>query len=255
MRSRRLGPSALVGVALLAVAGCSGGASSTAPSSAAPTSASASATVPATPTTTPTATPSGTPTAAPRTAASLTEALLELADLPTGFQEEDTDTDEPAPKSSSSQARCAPLVKLSNLEKAPGTKVSVTAAFSGGQSGPFIAQQLDALGSARAVSSYVTSYTSAVKACRTLRLTIPGEGTSTVTVRPVRAPEEPGAYAVRYTATSGALEGLEITQVLVPVTDVLLAMTFVQATPEDVEGATGLAVEKAQEALGSTGAA
>jgi hypothetical protein len=245
----------LVAMVLVAVAGCSGGTSSAAGPATSASSSSPSAT--ATPTSTPTATPSSTPSVstAPRTSASLTKALLALADLPAGFQQEDTETDEPAPKASSSQARCRDLVRLSNLSKAPGTKASVTAAFSGGQSGPFIGQQLDALGSARAVTSIVRSYAAAVKACRTLRLTIPGQGTSTVDVRTVSPPEEPGAYAVRFTASSGALEGLEITQVFAPVTDVLLTLTFIQAAPEDVEGATGLAADKARTALGTAEAA
>jgi hypothetical protein len=241
----------LVAMVLVAVAGCSGGTSS----AAGPATSASSSSPSATSTPTPTATPSSTPSAAPRTPASLTKGLLALADLPAGFQQEDTETDEPAPKASSSQARCRDLVRLSNLSKAPGTKASVTAAFSGGQSGPFIGQQLDALGSARAVTSIVRSYAAAVKACRTLRLTIPGQGTSTVDVRTVSPPEEPGAYAVRFTASSGALEGLEITQVFAPVTDVLLTLTFIQAAPEDVEGATGLAADKARRALGTAEAA
>ncbi len=247
-------------MALLALAGCSGSSSSS--SAAAPAvsptvsaSASASSAAPSAGAGTPTPSRSRAAEAAPRTPAALREALLELGDLPAGFQEEDSESDEPTPTSSSPRARCRALVRLSNLSKAPGTKASVVAAFSGGQSGPFVGEQLDALGSAGAVTAVVRSYAAAVKTCRSLRLTIPGQGTSDVSVRPVSPPEEPGAYAVRYTASGGALEGLEITQVFVPVTDVLLTMTFVAALPDDVEGATGLAVEKAREALGADGSA
>ena len=258
MPPRPRGTTALVAVSLLAIAGCSGAtpsgtgtaASATAPSTAVTPTPSAATSPPAT------VSPSRTaPTSAPRTEAALAAALLTLNDLPTGFQEEDDEDAGPAPRAASPQARCADLVRLTNLEKPPGTRASATAAFSGGQAGPFVGEQLDALGSPRAASSLVRSYAAAVKACRSLRLTVPGTGTSTVTVRAVRAPDVPGATAVRFTAGDGPLEGLEVTQVLVPVTDVVLSMTFLDATPEDVEGASGLAVEKAVEVLGGAGAA
>jgi len=256
--SRPPGLPAVVAVGLLAVAGCSGGAPSTTGTGASSTAPATSAAPSATPSVTVSVTSSPSRTAAsasPRTEAGLTSALLELKDLPAGFQEEDADDDGPAPRATSPQARCRPLVRLTNLKTPPGTKASVAAAFSGGQAGPVIGEQLDALGSAGTATSQVRSFAAAVKACRSLRLTVPGTGTSTVTVRAVRAPDAPGATAVRFAANDGPLEGLEITQVIVPVTDVVLTMTFIGATPEDVEGASRLAVEKAVDVLGGGGAA
>jgi len=256
---RPLASTAVLAAALLTVAGCASGAPSATGGASPTTTASSPVSTPsaAAPSATATAPPSptGTPAAPARTKAALTAALLVLDDLPTGFQEEDAEDGGPAPRASSSQARCASLVRLTNTVTLPGTKISVTAAFSGGQSGPFIEEHLDALGSSKAATSVVRSYVAAVKACRSLRLTVAGAGTSTVAVRAVRAPDVPGATAARFTAGNGPLEGLEVTQVIVPVDDVVLSMTFTDATPEDVEGASGLAVEKAVEILGGGGAA
>jgi hypothetical protein len=59
--------------------------------------------------------------------------------------------------------------------------------------------------------------------------------------------------AVRFTATSGPLEGFEVTMVTTGVDDVVLAITVINGIPDDVDGATTTtAVEKAQDILGTT---
>jgi hypothetical protein len=143
-------------------------------------------------------------------------------------------------------------VRLSNTERPPGSTAFAEAAFSGGQAGPFVTETLDALGSARRVTALIADYEDAVRACRSLTLTVPGQGRSTFAVRVVRAPETSSpTFAARFSATGGALEGLELTFVLAAVEDVVVTTTFVGATPEDVEGGAGLAVDKAVEVLGA----
>lgn len=80
-----------------------------------------------------------------------------------------------------------------------------------------------------------------------------GSGRSSpISVREVSAPAvgtQP--FAVRFTATAGPLEGFEVTMVTVAVNDVVVAVTVINGLPEDIEGATTAAVEKAQATLGS----
>jgi hypothetical protein len=84
-------------------------------------------------------------------------------------------------------------------------------------------------------------------------LKIPGEGSSPITVRQVSAPQAgTDPVAVRFTATSGPLEGFEVTMVTTGVDDVVLAITVINGLPEDIDGATTTAAEKAQEVLGTT---
>lgn len=210
----------------------------------------------ATPTTTPTApsiTPTPTPTQpAPRTAAQLTKALLELKDLPSGFSvEPDEAAAEDDVKLSSKDARCARLLALMNADNPPGSKASAGRSFSGGQEGPYIDESLDAMGSAQAVTTLQKSLKSAIGACRTITVTMPGEGSSPMQVREVSAPAAgQNPVAVRFTATGGALEGLEMTMVTTGVNDVVMALTFIAALPDDVDGAAEAAVAKATKLLG-----
>ncbi|WP_202872434.1 hypothetical protein [Kribbella soli] len=58
--------------------------------------------------------------------------------------------------------------------------------------------------------------------------------------------------AVRFTATAGSLQGFEVTMVTAAVNDVVVAVTVINGLPEDIEGATTTAVEKAQATLGAS---
>ncbi|WP_328992827.1 hypothetical protein OG394_01075 [Kribbella sp. NBC_01245] len=241
----------LVAVAALplALTACSGSEPGSAPTP--------SVTPSATPTTTP-STPSITPTPTqpsapgPRTAAQLTKALLELKDLPSGFSvEPDEAAAEDDVKLSSKDARCARLVALMNTDNPPGSKASAGRSFSGGQDGPYIDVSLDAMGSTQAVTALQKSFKTAIGACRTITLTVPGEGSSPMQVREVSAPVAgQNPVAVRFTATGGGLEGFELTMVTTGVNDVVMALTFVGALPQEIDGATGGAVAKATKLLG-----
>jgi hypothetical protein len=254
MRSLRA-VGALVGsmaVSTAVVAGCGGSgggsaapsASATSPTTSAPTSAPTSAGTTTTP---------ARPTTQARTAAELKKALLALGDLPPGFSVEPAGSDDGAVDLTSKDPKCAPLVRLLNADTAPGSKASAVRSFSGGQEGPFIDEGLDAMGSEAAVARLQSSMRAAVAACSKVTLSIPGQGRSTVAVRQVSAPKSgTGPFAVRLTATSGPLEGLEVSMVTTGLDDVVLSMTFVAAVPDDVAGATKDAVDKATSVLGTS---
>jgi hypothetical protein len=176
---------------------------------------------------------------------------MELRDLPAGFVvEPEEEGDDGGLTVSSKDARCAPLARLMNADSPPGSRAVAARSFSGGQEGPFIDEQLDAMASAQAVAALQRSFRTAIRSCRTLTVKVPGEGTSTMNVREASAPEFGASpVAVRFTASSGPLEGLEITMVTTGVEDAVLALTLVAATPEDVDGATETAVTKAKAIL------
>ncbi len=184
-----------------------------------------------------------------RTAAQLKKALLELSDAPSGFAVEPPSKD-PGVKMASTNPRCAPFVKLSNAATAPGSTATADVSLSGGQSGPFIDESIDALGSAAPVAALQARFKAAIAACGKVAVSIPGAGTSTVTVRPVKPPrygQKP--LSARMTATSGPLAGTEITLVTTGVGDTVLSLTFVGALPDDIDAAASVAVEKATEVL------
>lgn len=188
-----------------------------------------------------------------RSAIELGAALLKLTDLPSGF------VVQPAGAAgvdigvaSSKDPRCAPLVKLSNAKSAPGSKAATNITFSGGPSGPFIDESIDAMGSAEAVEAMQASLKSAVAACSHLRVTVPGQSAFTMKIAEVPAPRfGDRTLAVKMTVAGGLMDGLEITQVTTGVKDVVLSITFVAPTPLDVDGGTMAAVSKAQVVLGA----
>jgi hypothetical protein len=223
------------------------------------TAAPATSTTPsATPTPTPTAT-SATPTVAPstpaapapRTKASLTKALLALADLQPGFAiDPDVTGGDDGTKLTSSNPKCAKLVGLFNAETSAGAKVGVTRGFSGGQDGPFVQETLEAMPSTKATLAQLATIKAAVKSCTKAKLTISGAGSSTVTVTEVAAPKAGAApVAVRFAADSGALEGLEVTFAFAGLDDVLLSMNFDFA---DIELPALAASKKAGKTLGTS---
>ena len=248
---------AAIAAAAVGLSACGGGGSvppATAPSPSGTTTASTPGT-----TNSPSPTPaspapaSPTPTGqAQRAMTEVSSALLTLKDLPSGFEIEPAggggDEDGSA---SSTDPRCAPLVKLKNAQTAPGSKASAKIAFSGGQSGPMFEELIDALGSAGAVRALQASFKSAVAACRQLTVTIPGQGTSSLKVAEVSAPlEGRGTFAIRMTATGGPSNGVEVTRVMAGVMDAIVSLTFVAALPDEVDRMTEEAVGKAEGVLG-----
>jgi hypothetical protein len=181
--------------------------------------------------------------------------LLTLKDLPPGFSVE-TDAGGGTVKASSKKAACARLVAFMNVDNPPGSKASAAQSFSGGQQGPFIDESLDAMGTTQAVAVLQNNFRNAIRTCKTLTLTVTGQGRSVVEVKEVSAPQAgTSPVAVRFTATTGPMAGVEINMVTTGVADVVAAITVV-GTADDVDGATQAAVDKATSALktGKTGA-
>jgi hypothetical protein len=214
------------------------------------TTSTTSTTSASTPTTTSGASPTTTESG-PRTVVELKSALLELTDLPSGFAIEPAGGEDGDVPVASTDLKCAALVKLINAKSAPGSKASANVSFSGGQAGPSVDESIDAMGSADAVEALQASFKSAVAACRQLAITIPGQGSSTMKVTEVSAPKfGDHPFAARMTGTSGPMDGLEITQVTAGVKDAIVSITFVAASPGDVDDATEAALGKAGEVLG-----
>ena len=223
--------------------------SSTATSSAPTTSAAPS------PSTTSSASPVA--TAAPRTQATLASALLALSDLPSGFSVDDSGDTGPQPRFSATGTACRDYVSLFNTPTMPGSTATAQIGFSGGQQGPDIHEELDALPSAAAATGLLKRVSAAVASCKRANLELPGQGSSAVEIAQVSAPQAgTNATAMRVTAVAGsALDGLELTLVATQVGDVVVTTNFVGATPDDVDGATQAAVDKATEKLGGSSAA
>lgn len=235
---------------LLALAGCSG--QETSPPPAESTSASPTAPTPAPPATTPSPSPTPTPSAVRRTSAQLKSALLGLKDLPAGFEVEKSGGDDDGTKVSSSKKACAPLVRLMNSDTVAGSRAQAERSFSGGQEGPFVDETLDAMGEAQAARTFVQDYRTSVKACRSVRVSLAGVGSSDVAVRELSFGKMGGeTFAGRFRAEGGALDGLEIIQVGVQAGDVVVGVTTVGLGGPDAEAATEDAVHKARKKLGT----
>ncbi|MGO4603674.1 hypothetical protein [Terrabacter sp. 2YAF2] len=241
-----------------ALAACSGpggtpGSSRTAHATTTPSSSTTAASPSASASSTPSSSATGS-AAAPlaRTAATLKKAALAVDDLPSGFsQDPSAGSGSGGPTVSSREPRCADLVSMMNLRNAPGSLASAEVAFSGGQNGPGIDESLDALGSSEKVAALQGRLKAALGGCPTVTMSLPGQGRSAMHVTVVNPPKfGTDPVAARVTAQGGPLDGFELTQVYTGVGDVVLALTFVGAAPADVDGATGLAHDKAATVLG-----
>jgi hypothetical protein len=236
--------------AVLALSSCSTGSPSTASTTAAGTSPAAPSTVASPTTTSSNPTTSSAPAATVRTVADLKAALLGESDVPAGFSIDSSGSGGPSPKSSSTNPTCAEFNTLMNRDKAPGSKADATVSLDGGQNGPAIDESLDSLGSAASVSALTKRLRAAVKACPSIKLTLPTGESSKMKLISVSAPHAgTSPVAARLTATSGTLAGLEVDLVWTGIDDVLLSMTFLDSYPDEIDGATQAAVEKAQQSL------
>jgi hypothetical protein len=230
---------ALVAVLTLSLAACGGGDDK--PAAGPPAS---------TPTPTPSATASTPAAPVTRTTTELTKALLELADLPTGFSEDKDQVDENAKPFSSSSSRCKTLVKYLNATKAPGSKASVTRTFTGGQEGPYLDYGLDAMGTANEVTDLRDAYAEAVDSCAKVTLKTDGAGSTSMKVEKITAPQYGSKpFAFRLTGTSGPKRGLEYVAVVTGVDDVIVSVGILAGQGTELDPATEAAVTKARHVL------
>jgi hypothetical protein len=244
---RSLVSAALAAGLALSLVACNGG--SDTGSSSTPSAMPTPTPTPTTSSTTPTVAPTTPAAPKPRTKAELTKALLAIEDLPTGLAI-DNSGDEGDGGMSSKDSRCADVVKLFNADTAPGSTATVKRSFTGGQNGPFIEEDLDAMPSAPAATALVNRARAAVRSCKQVTLKITGVGSSPAQISEVAAPKVGSArFGVRFSATSGPLEGLELTFVIASLGDVVLGMSF--DDPSQIEGAVTAAVGKAGRVLGT----
>ncbi|MEU4197343.1 hypothetical protein AB0E69_35980 [Kribbella sp. NPDC026611] len=211
---------------------------------------------------TPTPTPSSTPTPVAektsdtpvtRTSAELTKALLELSDLPSGFQLEKDDPDDGSKPFSSPTSKCKALVKYLNATKAPGSKASVTRTYSGGQEGPYIDFGLDAMGTAGEVADLRDAYADAVDDCAKVTLRTAGAGNTSMKVEKITAPAYgTKPFAFRLTGTSGPKRGLEYAAAVTGVGDVIISVGVLAGGGTELDPATEAAVTKAKQVLKTT---
>lgn len=195
------------------------------------------------------------PTAKARTSAQLGKALLSLKDIPPGFERDTSGASKEDGKLSSKKKECAPLVRLMNADKLPGSVANASVTYSGGQDGPFIDENLDALGTAPKAAAVINDYREAVKDCREVTITLPGAGTSALNVREISfAKIGDNSFAARFQAEQGPLAGFELIQVGTQSKDIVVGMGFVFTDPADAEAATDAAVAKVEDILGQGGA-
>ncbi|TDD57365.1 hypothetical protein E1263_24000 [Kribbella antibiotica] len=214
---------------------------------------------PPAPTTTPSVTPSAppAPTVDPasglvlRSKEDLTTGLLELSDLPAGFSREaDDDAEDESKPFTTTSSRCKVLVKYLNADEAPGTKASVTRSFSGGQEGPYIDFGLDAMGSVDKVASLRAKYADAVSSCSKVTMRAEGEGSTTMQVDEITAPDFGTApFAYRLMGVSGPKRGLEYTALVTGVNDVILSIGVLAGDEAVLAAAAEAAAKKAEEML------
>jgi hypothetical protein len=189
------------------------------------------------------------PAAKPRTKAELTKALLGLEELPPGLSI-DNSVGEDDSKLSSADPRCKELVTLFNAKPSPGAKAFAVRSFTGGQSGPFFDETLEAMGSPAATTALLTRIRAALKSCKRAKLTIPGTGSSTMAISEIAAPKlGTNPVGARFTAEGGALDGLEGVFLFTGLGDVALGMSFDSA--QGIGEALSAAVTKANKVLGT----
>ncbi|WP_433167310.1 hypothetical protein [Kribbella sp. CA-247076] len=242
-RRRRLVPLALATALSLSLAACGGDKDDTAgaPSASTP----ASSTPPAD------ADSSKTPGAAvKRTSAELTRALLELSELPDGYQLEEDDPAGDAEKPfSSASSKCKTLVRFLNATEAPGAKATTHRSFSAGSEGSFLDFGIDAMGNNDEVAYLQHAYRKAVTSCPKVTMRI-GEGSYSMEVEEIAAPQiGTDPFAFQLTVTSGSRRGLEFTAATTGVEDVVVSVTLLAGQDGELEGATEAAVAKAQQVL------
>ncbi len=231
-------PLALAAALSLSLTACGGGDAKSAPAA-------------STPATTVTPAVTKTPSAAvKRTSAELAKALLELVDMPDGYQlEKDDPADADAKPFSSASSKCKTLVRFLNANEAPGAKATTHRSFSAGQEGTFVDFGLDAMGNVDEVAYLQHAYKKAVNDCPKVTMQI-GDASSSMKVEEISAPQfGTKPFAFRLTATSGSRRGLEFTAATAGVEDVIVSVSLLAGQDGELEGATEAAVSKAQQVL------
>jgi hypothetical protein len=267
-RPRRLWPAAFALAVFLFVTGCSSpsddpglGSAATSPSTSKATgtgaaSSPASSTSAETPTST---TPVPSNTIRTRAPSEVSIALLDtnsfipgvhVVPIPTGNATTSGPTGGGGVGATSNNPRCAAFVGeagTSGNAGAPGVTGYANIAFQAdGDPLPFLIEEITTLGTADNVGDVLAALNDSILGCTKITMSIPGAGTSTMTVSAATPPphgDHPAAAAI--VGSSGALRGLQMTIVVTGVADALLGLTFIQESESDIQDITRAAVVRA----------
>lgn len=231
-RCRQGRASAAVAVVLLTVGACAGTSSS-----GAGVPAAAGRLPGAAPTTSaPSPSPNTSPSPRTYTAADLRDLLLTSADLPSVFSE-DTGSPNGDGEISAPTSRCDALAGLINEDSAGDATAQADIAFDGGDSAPYLAEELAAMPSPASAAAYVGRVRDAVASCDRLRADGKDESfsVSVSSATPPAVGEQRFALELTASSTDGELT---YDVQLVSVGSVVLTTTGDDATPEDMSAFT-----------------
>lgn len=193
----------------------------------------------------------GVPAGWPVTAADLRGGLLGSEEVTAGFVPVAGAADEDGARAVFEGAGCEELARWLNTEELPGSRVEAAVALSSGPEGGAAAEQLFAMDSPRAAAQVVDRYRRAAQRCTKITLSVAGAGTSTYPVRPVSLAEVGDSSFANGVSAEGAdsFADQDIVHVVAHSGAIVIAVTFMGATPGDAEKVTQAAVDKVHHKL------
>jgi len=191
--------------------------------------------------------PSADATAGPPPADRLALALLSAGDLPAGFTQQATTPVEG--QVSSTDPRCAPFVAMFNAKQVAGSQSHAGSRYAGGDVGPFVEEELDALADPSAVAAALGGLRSAVAACPKATIELAGLGQAPMVVEAL-VPSGVGDSPVAYRVTVALGSGLSFTQVSTGVGPTMVQLAFLGAEQAQVDELTRIAVDRVSTVLG-----
>lgn len=193
----------------------------------------------------------GVPAGWPVTAADLRGGLLGSGEGVAGFVPAAGDADEDGARAVFEGAGCEELARWLNREELPGSRVEAAVALSSGSAGVAAAEQLSAMDSPRAAAQVVDRYRRAAERCTQITISVAGAGTSTCPVRPISVVEVGDSSFATGVSVGGpdSFADQDIVHVVAHSGAIVIAVTFMGATPGDAEKVTEAAVDKVHHKL------
>lgn len=145
---------------------------------------------------------------------------------------------------------CDALAAQLNVERPIGSVVQAGKSFSGGEQGPFVDQELHAMRTASEASAQVEGLARAADGCSVLTVSHGYGADSTVDVSAeVLTGVQGRNVSLQFHAIDGELEGFDYQQVQVQRANVVVSLTFVATSTDEVQSLTKEAVTKVQRKL------
>ena len=146
---------------------------------------------------------------------------------------------------------CDALAQQLNVERPTGSVVQAEKALSGGEQGPFVDQELHAMRNAGDALALVEGLRRAADGCSELNVSYDYGGDSAVDITAEALAGVQGRpLSLLFHATDGDLEGFDYQQVYVPRGNVVVSLTFVATSSDEVQSLTKEALAKVQRKLG-----